>query len=360
MAVARSEIGVASGRVMTVLGPLPVEDLGITLVHEHTLVDGGINGPEPAEASKKHLFHRPLTLEVLTDVRERPQANRDNQRLGDISLAARELRKYGSLGGRTIVEPTLEGIGRDPVGVQQVSRRSGVNIILGAGYFIELSHPPRLRGMSADDIADDVVRDVIEGIPGTGVRAGVIGEIGVDNDFTAEEAKNLRGASRASRRTGVPLSIHTSGASAPGTRRRILDIVEEEGADIRHTMIDHVSLRPSDFETHLEVARRGAFLGYDTIGSDYNWGSRGSGRCDHEIAAEIRRMIDAGFVDQILVSSDVHMKVMLTAYGGGGYGYILRTFLPTLREQGVTEEQIATILVRNPRRYFSSTHRDAH
>ncbi len=103
--------------------------------------------------------------------------------------------------------------------------------------------------MSADDIVDEVVRDLTDGIPGTGVRAGVIGEIGIDRDFTAEEQKNLRAACRASRRTRVPLSIHTIGVSPPDTRSRVLDIVEEEGAAIRHTMIDHVTVRPSNFDT---------------------------------------------------------------------------------------------------------------
>lgn len=359
MESAHPGIGVDSGLVMTVLGPIPVEDLGVTHVHEHTLIDAGVNGPEPAEASKKHLFHRPLTMEILGEVRALPMSNRDNQSLGDVALAAQELRKYALLGGQSIIDQTLEGIGRDPVGVQQVSRGSGVNIILGAGYYVGLSHPPRLRDMSVDDIADEVVRDLTDGIPGTGVRAGVIGEIGIDRDFTAEEQKNLRAASRASHRTGVPLSIHTIGVSAPGTRLRVLDIVEEEGANIRHTMIDHVSVRPSDFETQLEIARRGAFLGYDTISSDFNWGFRGSGQSDHEIATDIRRIIDAGYINSVLVSMDVHLKIMLTAYGGGGYGYILRTFLPQLREHGVTEGQIETILVENPRRYFSSRHRNA-
>ena len=275
MKSAHPGIGVESGSVMTVLGPIPVEELGITHVHEHTLIDAGVNGPEPEEASRKHLFHRPLTMDILGEVRALPMSNRDNQRLGDIALAAEELQKYAFLGGRSIIEQTVEGIGRDPLGVQQVSRGAGVNIILGAGYYVELAHPPRLKEMSADDIADEVVRDLVDGIPGTEVRAGVIGEIGIDKDFTAEERKNLRAASRASRRTGVPLSIHTIGVSAPGTRLRVLDIVEEEGADIRHTMIDHVSVRPSDFDTQLEIARRGAFLGYDTISSDFNWGFRG-------------------------------------------------------------------------------------
>ena len=353
------DVGVHSGKVMTVLGPIPVEDLGITHVHEHTLVDSGVNGPEPAETSRAHFFHRPLTMDILGAVRSLPQSNRDNQRMNDIPLLSTELREYTAWGGRTIVDQTLEGLGRDAVGVQQISRRSGVNIVLGAGYYIGLSHPARLSGMSADEIADEVVRDLTEGIPGTGVRAGIIGEIGLDTAVTDAEIKNLRGACQASSRTGVPLSVHTNGMCPPETRLRILDIAEEEGADIRHTIIDHVSLRPGNLDIHLEVARRGAFLAYDTISSDFNWGSRGSGKCDYEIAAEIRAVIDAGYLHHVLLSMDLHMKIMLTAYGGGGYGYILREFLPRLREQGITEDQITAMLVDNPRRLFSSRYRDA-
>jgi phosphotriesterase-related protein len=354
-------IGVHTGQVMTVLGPIPVEELGVTLTHEHILSDVGCNGPEPEEASRKHLFHRPLTIDILGQVRELPQSNRDNQRLTDIGLMAAEVARFAHWGGRSIVEVTPDGIGRDVSGLQEVSRRSGVNIIASTGYYIEPSHPPELRTMSADDIADEVARDLVEGVPGTGVRAGSIGEIGIDMDFTPQEEKSLRGACRASARTQVPLTIHTPGGSVKSHeyRRRILDMVEEEGADIRHTMIAHANVRPVDLDSQFEIAARGAFLGYDGVSCDFNWGFRGSGLCDHEIAADLKRLIDAGFISHVLLSHDIHLKIMLTAYGGGGYSYILRTFLRRLREQGVTDQQIHTILVDNPRGYFSSHYRDA-
>jgi len=346
---------------MTVEGPIPVEDLGLTLTHEHILCDYGCNGPEPAEASRKHLFHRPLTIDILGEVRWLPMSNRDNQRMTDVDLLSAEVREFAQLGGRSIVEVTLEGAGRDAKGLQQVSRRSGVNIVMGAGYYIEVGHPPRLKSMSADDIADEVVRDLTEEIPGTGVRAGIIGEIGIDVDFTSEEEKNLRAACRASARTGVPLSIHTPGGSARSHqyRRRILDIVEEEGADIRHTILDHVIIRPVDFDSQLEFAARGAFLGYDGVSCDFNWGFRGSGSCDFEVAQDVKRLIDAGFINHVLLSHDVHLKIMTTRYGGNGYGHILRGFTQRLHEAGVTDEEIRTMLEDNPRRLFSAKHRAA-
>ena len=353
-------IGVHSGQVMTVLGPIPVEDLGVTLTHEHIMSDVGCNGPEPQEASRKHLFNHPLTIDILGEVRALPQSNRDNQRLTDIDLLSSEVELFAHEGGRSIVEVTLDGIGRDVLGLQQISRRTGVNIVASAGYYIELSHPPRLRTMSVDDIADEIVRDVTEGVPGTGVRAGSLGELGIDVGFSEQEERALRAACRASARTQVPLTIHSPGGSAKihEYRRRIMDIVEEEGADLRHTIMEHLYIRPADFDSQLEIAARGAFLGYDGISCEFDWGFRGSGPCDHELAADVKRLIDAGFINQILLSHDLHLKIMLTAYGGTGYSHILRYFVPRLRERGVSDEQINTILVDNPRRYFSSRFRN--
>ena len=148
---------------------------------------------------------------------------------------------------------------------------------MGAGYYIESSHPPQLRDMSIDDIANEIVRDLTEGVAGTGVKAGLIGEIGIDLDFTTEEEKSLRGAARASERTEVPLSIHTPGGSinSHNYRIHILDIIEEEGASLGHTIIDHVEIQPKSFENQLEIVKRGAFLGYDGISADFDWGPRG-------------------------------------------------------------------------------------
>jgi phosphotriesterase-related protein len=356
---ATPNIGVHSGQVMTVLGPITVEELGITLTHEHILSDCGCNGPEPPEASRKALFHRPLTMDILGEVRLLPQCNRDNQRLTDIDLAVSEVEKYCHWGGRTIVEMTLDGLGRDPVGLQMVSRRTGAQIIMGAGYYIEASHPPHVRSMSADDIADEIVRDLTEGAPGTGVRAGIIGEIGIDLDFTAEEEKSLRGAARAARRTQAPMSIHVPGGSTRSHeyRARIMDILKEEGASLEHTIMDHVQIQPKSMESQMAIAERGAFLGYDGISCGFDWGLRGIGPGDEESAADIKRLIDAGYLHHILLSHDVHLKIMLTAYGGWGYAYILRRFVQRLRAHGVTDQQITTLLVENPKRLFSSQYR---
>jgi phosphotriesterase-related protein len=256
---------------------------------------------------------------------------------------------------------TLDGVGRDPLGLQMVSRRTGIQVVMGAGYYIELAHPLEVRSMSADDIADEIeiVRDLTEGVPGTGVQAGIIGEIGIDMDFTAEEEKSLRGAAKAAGRTQVPMSIHVPGGSTRSHeyRARIMDIVEEEGASLEHTIMDHVQIHPKSIESQVAIAERGAFLGYDGISCGFDWGVRGIGPGDEESAADIKHLIDAGYLHHILLSHDVHLKIMLTPYGGWGYAYILRRFVHRLRAHGVTDQEITTMLVENPKRLFSSRYR---
>lgn len=351
-----SGTGVHSGFVQTVLGPIPVEQMGVTLMHEHIFVDASVWWKEPAEITRRHIAHQPLHMGILGELRMDPFVNLDNTKLYDPETATAELMQYRELGGQTLVDVTVMGIGRDPLALQRMSRRTGLQIICGTGYYLDGSHPLEVKGMNEDDIAEVIARDVLEGIPGTNVRCGIIGEIGVGIEFTPEERKSLRGAARAAAHTQAALTIHM-----PGWKRRgheVLDIVSEEGADLRHTVLDHMNPSFMDFDYQASLIERGAFLEYDMIGMDYFYADQqAQSPSDEENAAAIKRLIDAGYINAILLSHDVFIKMMLTCYGGFGYGYILRHFVPRLRRHGVTEAQIQTLLVENPRRVFSARHR---
>lgn len=342
---------------MTVLGPVPVTDLGIVLTHEHVLSDVGCNAEPPTSASAARLFRAPLSLENLRAARDFPMCNRDNLRLDDITVAIDEVAEFKSLGGGTLVDVTPAAIGRDPAGLQRISRSSGLHIVMGAGWYIDASVPASRRHCSVDDIATEIIGDIVDGVGPRRVRAGIIGEVGIDLEFTELEMRSLRGAARAAAATGVPLSVHTPGGSsrAHDHRRRILDVVEEEGAAVDRLVLDHVALRPSDLDSQMEFAARGAYVSYDNIGCDFDWGARGSGPCDHESAESIIQLVHAGFGSRILISQDVHLKVMLQRFGGGGYGHILRTFVPRLRAMGLGDDVLDLILRQNPARLFGAS-----
>lgn len=346
-------VGVDSGYVMTVLGPIPVEELGVTLMHEHILLDASSKWRPPCGCSELHFAERHVTAEMSGELRLNPVGNLDNCRLLDVDVAIDELLKYKDLGGKSIVDATNIGCGRDPLALQRISRRTGLQIIMGSGYYLEASHPDYVHDASIDELAEKMVYDVGGLSERPRVLSGMIGEIGVSPDFTAAEEKCLRAAARAARRTHVPLSIHLPGWLRFGDR--VLDIVEEEGADLRHTILCHMnpSLRDEDYQHRL--ARRGAFLEYDMIGIDFYFSEKNAqSPSDEDNAIAIRNLIECGFLSQVLISHDVFLKSMLTRYGGHGYGHILRSFVPRLRMHGVTDAQLEELLIRNPVRVFSS------
>lgn len=349
-------IGVRSETVMTVLGPVPVDSMGVTLMHEHLLIDASAWFHCPKCAERMYLVDAPVRPDILGELRMDPFVNKDNIRMDDVGAAAEEVGQFRALGGATVIDPTNVGIGRDPLALQEIGRRTGLHVVAGAGFYLEGSQPERVRAMNVEAIAEEIERDVIDGIDGSGARAGLIGEIGVGTEFTPAEQKSLRGAARAGRRTGVPLSIHL-----PGWKRfahRVLDMIGEEGADLRHTVLCHMNPSLEDFDYQSSLAERGAFLEYDMIGMDYYYADQqAQSPCDEANAGAIRRLIDAGYGDRLLLSQDVFLKMMLTRHGGFGYGYILRHFLPRLRRHGVTEAQITTLLTDNPRRVFSARYR---
>jgi phosphotriesterase-related protein len=343
-----------SGLVMTVLGPVPASELGITLMHEHLLNDCRCWWNKPKEPSRSRLACEPVNAGIIGELRMDPFVNLDNCTLDDERLTIAELAPVAELGGRTVVDPTCAGIGRDPAAHVRIARGSGLNIITGGGFYLQASHPERVRAMSADDIADEIVREATQGIGDSGVRIGLIGEIGISADFTPEEEKSLRGAARAQARCQLPLMVHL-----PGWFRhahRVLDVVEAEGGLIRHTVLCHMNPSGADVVYQTSLAERGAFLEFDMIGMDFWYADQGV-QCpsDEENAGAIAGLIEKGFLDNILLSQDVFLKMMLTRYGGFGYAYLQRHFLPRLQRHGVADTAIARLMIDNPRRVFSAT-----
>ena len=231
----KPSIGVRSGMVMTVLGPIPVDQMGVTLMHEHILLDASAWWKRPCCASDLAIAEQPVSVEIIGELRMNPFLNRDNCFLLDVNLAMGELNRFADLGGHTVVDPTCFGIGRDAPALARIARRTRLNIVMGSGYYLEGSHPDEVARMSADDIAAKIIADVGGGEEKPDIMAGLIGEIGVSKDFTPAERKSLQGAARAAKATGVPLSIHL-----PGWERlahQVLDLVEAEGADLRQTIL---------------------------------------------------------------------------------------------------------------------------
>ena len=337
-------------QVMTVLGPIPAEQLGVTLMHEHLLLDA-TPWHRPSElASLRPIATHPVSIESLGLLHNDPFMCRDNCELFDEETAIAEARRFQLAGGNTIVDPTCRGIGRDGRALQRISRATGLHVIMGTGYYLHPAHPPHVKQMSLDAIAAEIERDVAEGADG--VRAGIIGEIGISKDFTAEEEKVLRAAARAQKGTGVPLEVHLPGWERHGGR--VLDVVAEEGGDLRKTILCHMNPSGKDLTYQSDLANRGAWLEYDMIGMDYFYADQqAQSPSDQENAEALSRLREAGLLGSVLVSQDIFIKIQLVRYGGAGYAHILDHFVPRLRRHGFTDQDIQMLLVDNPRRVFA-------
>lgn len=336
--------------VETVQGPIRAEDLGITLMHEHLFVDRSRLWEDPV-GPKKKFARRPVEMDMLGQLRLDPYSNYDNCLLVDIDLACKEVQHFYNKGGSTIVDVTNVGVGRDPVALLEVSRRTNLHIVMGSGYYLHDTIPAHVHHMSIDEIKEEIIKDLTVGVDNTGIKAGIIGEIGIGPNMTDLEVKVLRAAARAQKETGKPLTIHT-----PGWKRychEILDVVEEEGANLEQTILDHMNPSMDDLDYQLSLAKRGCYLEYDMIGIEVFFPGEGQSPSDEDNANAIVRLLDKGVGDKLLLSQDVFLKMFLKTYGGYGYSHILENFVPRLRSKGVSEQEIKTMLVENPRRVFT-------
>ncbi len=341
--------------VQTVRGPVSVDDLGITLTHEHLLNDvsswwqrSTSHGLDPDEFADA-----PVSEELLWDLRQDPFGNRANLALDDADVACAELGRFAALGGRTVVETTGWGIGRDLAGLREISERTGVQVVAGTGFYLEASHPVDLVALGPDRVTDRILADVRDGEDG--VRPGIIGEIGVSADFTAAEQVSLRGALAAQVECGLPIQVHLPGWSRlAGT---VLDLAESAGVDLSKLVLCHMGPSGEDLDYQRAVMDRGAWVQYDMLGMEVYYADQ-SVQCpsDEQNATNLARMVALGYGGRLLLSQDVFVKSLLRRHGGPGYAHILQYFVPRLHRHGVDEGQVLSLMTDNPRRLFGGGH----
>jgi phosphotriesterase-related protein len=360
-------------KVRTVLGDIRPADLGTTLTHEHVLIDLSFicEVMAPQENSLRGLMDRPVTMEMMTLLRRGVRKfNYDDALVTDVEVASREVGEYARFGGRSIIDHSLPGIGRDPAGLAKVARATGVNIVCSTGWYMVASHPAYVRTKTADELAEIMVGEIEEGVRGTGVKAGVIGECACSSPlpFHEEEKKVLTAACKAQIRTGVGFSCHPAYTDAKNKTYTgespfaYIKLIDSVGADREKFFLSHsdVVCHPGflkDAPGHAaKLMESGITLNFDTFGQDHYddfvfMGARHPS--DAERVAEVVELCKRGYAKQIMLSQDVCWKHMLKKYGGAGYSHLLEHIVPTLRYYGVTEKQVRTMTVENPARILA-------
>jgi predicted metal-dependent phosphotriesterase family hydrolase len=306
--------------VQTVSGPVAPGELGFTLPHEHTFIQ---------------LWQIPGRFDYL------------GQLAGEDVLVD-ELESFRSHGGRTLVDLTLPGIGRDVRAVARLAERTSLTIVVGTGFYREPYYPPeaRIDQRSVESIADEFVREAEEGIDGTGIRAGIIGEIGVDKTWvSAQEERVCRAAGQAQLRTGLAITTH-SVLSRVGLAQ--LALFEAEGADPARVVIGHCDWTP-DLNYYLEIIQRGAIVQLDGFGHPDTL-SRG---LEDQLLSLVLELLHRGHERQLLLSQDVCYTENLKRFGGKGYSYLQEHVIGHLLAAGVPQDVLDQVTIANPARVLT-------
>jgi phosphotriesterase-related protein len=348
-----------AGQVMTVRGPIAPSEVGRCLPHEHIFSD--LRHPYGTD---KTATKGADASNVIASLDRRTAWLRDIFAfdsalvLDSVSIAVDEVRLFRHSGGRTIVDNSCMGINGDPVGLLRVSEATDVHIVASTGYYIERSLPRWVAESSIEQLVEVVVRHITEGIDGTGIRAGVMADVGTTGGVTPLEEKTLRACARAQLATGVGLGVHCDPSAQEGMR--VLTLLFEEGVDPGRICLQHMdesSTAADGPDYHLQLAAQGVWLEFDTFGAEYS-GPAGYRPKPHDLdrARSIKRLIDHGHLDQILVSQDVFNKFQLKTFGGEGYTSLFDHGVPRLMEVGLSETDVDVVLIDNPARYLTITH----
>lgn len=342
--------------IQTVTGTIEIEDMGITLPHEHMFIDLQNQFTGFADPEKDAISKQAVRINNLGRLRLNPYAIKDNLVLDNMEIAVNETLLFKNAGGRTIVDCTSLGIKRQADKLKALSLRTGVNIIAGSGYYTQDTHPAEMENWKAEEIAEGIVCDFVKGIDETGVKAGIIGEIGTSKDILPQERKNLRAAAIAFRQLNAPVYIHTYPWGQTGLDA--VDTLIKGGVDPGKIVLCHIDVEPN--LNYIEaLLNRGVYVEFDNFGKEFVIDPSERGFAggifirDLERVRIISQLVKKNYTDRILITNDICLKSMLCSYGGWGYAHILKNVIPLMKSEGLPHEEIDRIIKDNPVAVFA-------
>ena len=341
------------GLVQTVLGPVHPSELGATSTHEHIYIDFSFMYRPAQDSPAPELADAPISLENLGWLRRNYYSNRFNLRLTDVDTTIGEMRKYREAGGGAVVDATTAQIGRMPEALARISRESGVHIIMGSGFYVDAVHPEGMDQRTEEELAREIIGDIVDGVGGSGVRAGIIGEVGCTWPLAPNERKSLSAAAIAQGETGAAILVHPG--RHPDAPLEILQLLEDCGADISRVIMGHLDRTVFELDAVLSIAASGCCLEWDLFGNEGSYYPL----AEIDIPSDaqrldfIKRAVEAGYSDRVVLGQDIATKHRLVKYGGHGYGHILENIVPKMRRKGFSEDAIRAITVDNPARILA-------
>ena len=298
--------------IQTVLGPIEASELGVTMAHEHLSVDlGSVRGDTDSV-------------------------------FGDSPLVRSEMGRLRDAGVASVVEVSCIDMGRNVRSLADIARAAGLNIICSTGFYLEKYHPAWLADAPVETIADTFRAEFEDGIDGTGIKPGVIGEVaGEKTQITPSETKVMRAAARVAAEVGCAVTTHCQlGRMALEQAELLLG----EGMVPGKIVLGHLDLA-NDLDYYRRVFALGVNIGFDTCGKI-------AYLADEDRARNLAVLAAEGYAGQIVLSTDISRQSYMHAKGGYGYTAAIDRVLPMARELGLSDENANKMLVENPARIF--------
>lgn len=322
--------------VRTVEGDVSPESIGPVAFHEHLLFDIASPGSGPGT---------PITMRDRWETDYQSNANPANARQADPDVAIAELLAFRKDGGGLLVDQTVIGLGRDPLGQRMAAQASGVPVVAATGTYTAAYLDKNIQAMSEAMLADLFVSEITVGMADTGIRAGIIGEIGCSWPLETVEHRALIASAEAQRRTGAAISVHPG--RHPEACAQILDILEMAGGDLSRTVLCHMDRTHPRGDGILPLVERGAVVEWDFFGIEQSHYWMG----DVELPTDLGRLrliddlVRRGFSQQIIIAQDICTCTRMTRWGGHGYGHVQRN-VPALMDRLSMDPEVFNALVR--------------
>lgn len=298
--------------IQTVKGKIKPEMLGLTMSHEHLSVD-------------------------LSRVR-----NNDDSTFGYSEFIKEEINKASQYGVKSYIELTTNDMGRNVLDLVKLSEECNVHIVAATGFYMDQYHPKEFDDMNENDIAKIFIKDLTVGINDTEIKAGIIGEVASSEIMTTNEEKVLKAAAIAQKEINCAISTHCQLGTLALEQ---IEIFSSYGVEPNKIVLGHIDLS-NDVTYMKQILSKGYNIGFDTIGKN------------EYLSDEIRvqnliELIDLGYQKQIVLSQDISRKSYFTDEDYHGFTTVMKTFIPKLKENGVSNAAIDDMLIHNPARIFT-------
>ena len=330
---------------MTVLGPIEPKQVGNTSTHDHIIIDFNAILTEPIDSKDILKMDEKISIDNLGWVRFNWASSKDNLVYQDVKDACKELDHYRNSGGNTIVDVTNIGLGRDPKKLKEISSKTGVNIVMGSGFYVELAQTLNYTSEGIESLFQSIMKDITIGAGDSNVKSGIIGEIGCSWPWTKNEKISMEASVLAHKTTGLPLLIH------PGRNQyaplEIIEFISKLGADLDNVVMGHIDRTIFDYSILKETAETGVYINLDLWGHDspyYPLAPEAYMPGDHERINMIEFLIKNNFEDKILLAQDICTKHRLKKYGGHGFDHILKRIVPWMKIRGIENEIIKKMM----------------